>query len=66
LPLRHSDFKWFTTSLIPAFSPRRRRNLRRFSENSRDWICRTATITANAVGAAGPSKWSSPVSQFAD
>jgi hypothetical protein len=24
------------------------------------------TITTNAVGAAGPSKWSSPVSQFAD
>lgn len=24
------------------------------------------TITANAVGAAGPGKWSSPVSQFAD
>jgi hypothetical protein len=24
------------------------------------------TITTNAVGAAKPSKWSSPVSQFAD
>ena len=35
-------FKWFTTSLIPAFSPRRRRIVRRRFENSRDWICRTA------------------------
>ena len=24
------------------------------------------TITANAIGAAGPSNWSSPVSMFAD
>ena len=42
LPLRYLDFKWFTTSLIPAFSPRRRRIVRRLFENSRDWICRTA------------------------
>ena len=41
LPLRHLDFKWFTTSLIPAFSPRRRRIVRHSLENSRDWICRT-------------------------
>jgi hypothetical protein len=33
---------WFTTSLIPAFSPRRRRTVRRLSESSRDWIYRTA------------------------
>jgi hypothetical protein len=32
----------FTTSLIPAFSPRRRRIIRRRLENSRDWICQTA------------------------
>jgi len=35
------DFKWFTTSLIPAFSPRRRRIVLRLLGNSRDWICRT-------------------------
>ena len=36
---RIMDFKWFTTSLNPAFSPRRRRIVRRLFENSRDWIC---------------------------
>ena len=49
LPLRHSDFKWFTISLIPAFSPRRRRIVRRLSENSRDWICRTAICKTRNV-----------------
>ncbi|MGA3284159.1 MAG: hypothetical protein ABSD57_06855 [Verrucomicrobiota bacterium] len=29
-----------TSSLIPAFSPRRRRIVHRPLENSRDWICR--------------------------
>jgi hypothetical protein len=29
-----------TPSLTPAFSPRRRRIVRRPLENSRDWICR--------------------------
>ena len=40
--MRNADFQWFTTSLIPAFSPRRRRIVRHSLENSRDWICRTA------------------------
>jgi hypothetical protein len=31
----------FTPSLIPAFSPRRRRIVFRLLENSRDWIGRT-------------------------
>jgi hypothetical protein len=30
-----------TPVLTPALSSRRGRNVRRFSENSRDWICRT-------------------------
>jgi hypothetical protein len=33
------------TSLIPAFSPRRRRIVRRIHENSRDWIYRTLIRT---------------------
>ena len=45
LPLRNVDFKWFTTSLIPAFSPRRRRIVRRLHENSHDWIYRTLIRT---------------------
>jgi hypothetical protein len=39
------DFKRSTTSLIPAFSPRRRRIVRRLHEISRDWICRTLIRT---------------------
>jgi hypothetical protein len=35
-----ADFNWLTTSLNPAFSPRRRRIILRQLGNSRDWICR--------------------------